>query len=873
MRRWFFLPIRQVFRRKRTSMVMGLFAFFLLFVVCLSLLLAECTYLSSLGSDFTGQHYAAFYDLSESEYRTFCTLDVIRKTEVFAVPVYAVVEEIENTEPSLYVTVYTDEAKAYFGLRTDAFLPVDSAAAADSASPVVSLSGSCLMPEWVYRRENYYRLGAENAIFLHGTTGVHTIMREMHLAGVCASNNRHLRYLFVGEKDALLWQRDTGSAIRYDVYIRTKNPSDYLLAQIIDEVCTNTGWQNPEQPVLRESKIRREKYGSIINYDYLDLVNHDICSEPAFFTTVLPVLTAAACILAVLLRADTEEHIAEYMVAKSYGAGNRVLIGMVWVRLFFLELFVTPFVIGAASLVSLWYLRMYNRELNAYDLPLSFGIPIGAIIYVLLLFFAITAVLLYIVLHKTLCADPADMSEVLYKGKVPNVRQTAAHIMDTNDPVRYMTLVEVHREKYRILRYAVVFALLTGVCAYIWLGNRIAVENQTAEHGIADALLYTGTDDGGITADMVAEIAEKDGVIAAGGCRFIMAGSARRGERAYSITVPIEKEDLSDASRQYYHGDTLEKVGGKKERTYNNMYLQPVPVFVCDRTVGEMLYASAGDSIGDLESVFDTAGMVAVIDEMAAGADRSAHFSVGESIVCVDGRDWPSEEVPPEKVHTAEIVSILPYIALPEVVCEQYSLTENGALLLSPETAASFGEEREYAYVLLRLREESVLASLSAAYPHLQAVSLAETNRIASERAQMNAIVQNLYAGVACGICLLFNLLIVWQALERQQQTIALIRQSGGTNRILRRRLFWQRMWQAGYTILSAAVLFSVLLFIILRYVQGNEAVLAFLVQMTVFALLMLFTIEIVSTGAAVFFLNRILRRDIYPILRKYDRE
>jgi len=482
-RSWFY-PLR-LLRRRPAAMLSGAAVLFCLFsLVTLSLLMAEGVYLQDIANGQYGRYYGVLYRLNHRQHRILMEMAPSLEAEFTVIPVYAELEDIDSTEKLAGVTLLTEQTADWYALS-----------AGEGRLPG---AGEILLPDWLAKKEPYYRMGQTCSFFFHGEDGVGgrtgiSITRELTYTGTAAANDRNLPYAFVTPETAEDILSAAEGQILYDVYFTTPLPSDYAAALVIDallpaldwpELCTDPrdDWDGIQQRY--DALSRRIRYRDFINYNLLDLLNREYMDDPMFFFLILPVILAAALGGAGLLRNETETHLREYGLLKAAGAGNgvlyRTLYGEAALMLGLVILPVLAVTIGIAGP----YLRQTEAMLAAQGIAHRFSLPAGNLAAVFLYVLVLTCLFLYLHARRLFTGIPADLLRHTTADDTPEVRLSAWQVLDAPDPVRYMVKVLMKRERKRRMYDAFTQSFLMGVCGYMLVSMLQGGEGMEALYAV-----------------------------------------------------------------------------------------------------------------------------------------------------------------------------------------------------------------------------------------------------------------------------------------------------------------------------------------------------------------------------------------------------
>ena len=509
-RRLFYYSSRHLLRRRRTYLTVFVSSIALLTVVMTALELYESRWLRNAEIRADGTHHikieAVLYDYAEE----ISAMKGVRSA--WTVPWSSRLASSEDASVPARVSVVSPGTDAALNVRYLWGGPPSD--------------GEIAVPESLFCSVDWLEAGTENELWF---TASRMTYFPLTVSGIYASNDLGASYVFVTEKTAAAIDSETGAIMKYDTYIVGKYNSDRNAAMIADRVfrqfkIPDTDFQT-RQP-YHENKTKSgqmlEKYGQYINTRRLS----DQVSYAATPITIrlLPVVAAAAMILAMFMTGWTAANAPEFGILGAIGAARRDLCAVSAGQIFLITLISSPPVVLFSALLSNVYISAYNRFTE--DVGFVFVLPWLNLFKCAVRFCVLATLFTYLGIAALTREAPFVLISGSWRGRMPYVRKSSRALERVKDKVARLALLQTVRQIRGEVVHALICAALSFILGYYLLdgGSKLLDSMEKLREirsaGAFDTVVSVRTVSGGFSEyDVRIPLSLRDEVLAADGVK------------------------------------------------------------------------------------------------------------------------------------------------------------------------------------------------------------------------------------------------------------------------------------------------------------------------------------------------------------------
>ena len=657
-RRLFYYSSRQLFRRRRIYLSVFFTTIALMTVSMTALERAEATWLRNGEIQALGRYHAKIIGLLSDRSAEIREDKGVK--EAWVIPWSSRLASSENATAPARVSVeneVTDHALNVTYIWGHA--PGD---------------GEIAVSDRLYSSVNWLEAGEVNDLWF---TASRMTWFPLTVCGIFTDNDENADYVFVSAETAREIDRETGAVMKYDHYFNCVYNSDRFAAKIFNRLWRGMKLTESDYQGLSEyspTSIFRlvQKYRQYLNTDMLSSQT-DYAATPAVIQT-LPVIAAAALILAVFMTNWTAANAPELGILGAIGANRRELCAISAGQILLISLIAAPPVILLSALISLIYVTAFNRAV--IGIGYVFTIPWINLLKASLWFTTLSVLFTYIGIAAMTREAPFVLISGSWRGKSPFVRRSSRALERVKDKVARLALLETLRQIRGEVVHAVIGALLCLSLA-VYLINQVS--------SIQDAAARIGNIKTSFTADTV--ISEKTDLV---------------GRSVGSVSIPVSLADKlrsMDGVAVCGTVSTLEPWG--RDILNNDTYLETHPMTdLSGSWQGMSVTVADPDSLpffftevreGDPDGLF--ADPFAAVLVAGPGSPYLESAEVGDEFGLLSSLLYKRSGVKDEngyRIYEPQIPEDVPRFHIAAVVNRSYT-TSVSALLVNPAGAEAAG--------------------------------------------------------------------------------------------------------------------------------------------------------------------------------------
>ena len=449
-RKLFFYASRQLWRRKRTYLAVFSVSVVLLGLVMTALELFESYNLQSIEISSAWVHHAAIFDQTVDWSKEIAKDPGV--TAVTAIPHNSWLASSVDASAPGKVTVENEAIDALLGVRYLWGSPPGD--------------GEIAVPLSLYRAENWLTAGEVNDLYFKAAEMIYEPLR---LSGIFTVSNIGTNYVFVSEETARQIDRGTGAREKYDFYITCRHVSDRYAAHTIHRLWQKIGFLDTDAQSREEAVPGLDpyltRYEAYLNLEYLN--NQKRYDAAPHLLWMLPVIAAAALVLAAFMIAWSRSHAPEFGILGSLGADKGDLCAVPAGQILLISLAASPPVVLLSALLSNLYLRTYNEVLTGVGF--RFAVPWGKLAAAAGLFVVLSTVFTYLGIAQLVSEPPFPLISGSYRGKLPFVRASSRFLAKMRDRVASLALLQAIRELRQEIITVAVSALIPTILGAVLL--------------------------------------------------------------------------------------------------------------------------------------------------------------------------------------------------------------------------------------------------------------------------------------------------------------------------------------------------------------------------------------------------------------------
>lgn len=664
LKRLFFYPSRQLYRRRRTYRSIFVTSVILLTLVMTFLEMVDANSLKNTEQVKNGYYHASFLEQS-----TDFSDDMTKFSRVktaFSIPYTSRMASSDDTSVPAKLVVCNDDIAE--------FLEVSYLWGSPPADGEIAVTAD------VYRAYGYLVADEVNDFYFKASEMTYFPLR---ISGIFETNDNSVGYAFVTKNTADAIDAETGAHELYDTYITCKNTSDKYIAQVVEKIIKEYRIPNTDSQsrYANSSTIldRHDVYKEYINNDYLRAVLRGQATPSVLIS--MPLILVAAMIMALFMINQTMRNTPEYGILGTVGANRRQLCTLAAGQILILSLIASVPVIIVSAVISNTYIYVYNLSLA--DTALRFGIPWWDLICAALWFDVFSCVFTYIGISKMTLQPPFTLISGSYKS-LPFVKRTSHKSEKGRHRIFRISLLQTMRE----IRGQILPSVTTSVVC-MTLGVFI----------VAEAVLQMVSN---ATLTSFGEYAF-DGCIE----KTSLITSARAPSPIYDEVIDSLKSlpeferggVYSHISADYFYSDSGYSASGafilcddeislpcKTEsklhyKNYKNGYY--APAIVCDEVTLPILYTDI--VAGDPTSLFTEKNTIVLIDD-----GTNDGYGVGDTVLLCGGYERIAASNTVE-LYSEPVEFTIVAVASASSYYRDVSSVENGTILMSNESAVAIG--------------------------------------------------------------------------------------------------------------------------------------------------------------------------------------
>ena len=449
-RKLFFYASRQLWRRRRTYLAVFAVSVVLLALVMTALELFESYNLQTIEISSAGVHHAAIFDQTADRSGEIAKDPGVKA--VTTIPYCSrLASSVDASSPGK-VTVEDEAIDALLGVRYLWGSPPGD--------------GEIAVPLSLYRAENWLTAGEVNDLYFKATEMVYEPLR---LSGIFTVSNIGTNYVFVSDQTARRIDRGTGAREKYDFYVTCRHVSDRYAAHVVHRLWQKIGFLDTDAQARKETVQGRDpyltRYEAYLNLEYLN--NHKRYDAAPHLIWMLPVIAAAALVLAAFMISWSRSHAPEFGILGSLGADKRDLCAVPAGQILLISLAASPPVVLLSALLSNLYLRTYNEVLSGVGF--RFAVPWGKLAAAAALFILLSTVFTYLGIAQLVSEPPFPLISGSYRGKLPFVRTSSRLLSKMRDRIASLALLQAIRELRQEVITVAVSALIPTILGAVLL--------------------------------------------------------------------------------------------------------------------------------------------------------------------------------------------------------------------------------------------------------------------------------------------------------------------------------------------------------------------------------------------------------------------
>ena len=449
-RRLFFYASRQLWRRRRTYLAVFAVSVVLLALVMAALELFESYHLQSLEIASAGTHHAAIYDQPNDWSEEIMKDGGV--TSVTVIPHNArLASSVDATAPGK-VTVENERIDAILGVRYLWGSPPGE--------------GEIAVPLSLYREEGWLEAGEVNDLYFKATDMTYEPLR---LSGIFTVSNIGADYVFVTEKTARRIDKATGAHEKVDLYLTFRHVSDRYAAHVLHRLWRKIPFIETDAQarleIDNEHASLRTRYEEYLNLEFLN--NQRRYTAAPHLLWMLPVIAAAALVLAAFMIAWTRSHAPELGILGSMGADKRDLCAIPAGQILLITFAASPPVVLLSACLSRIYLKTYNEVLTGVGF--RFAVPWGKLAGAAVLFVSLSTLFTYLGIARLAEEPPFPLISGSFRSKMPFVRASSRFLSKMRDRVASFALLQSIRELRQEILNVAVSALIPTILGAVLL--------------------------------------------------------------------------------------------------------------------------------------------------------------------------------------------------------------------------------------------------------------------------------------------------------------------------------------------------------------------------------------------------------------------